>query len=97
MIFVPMGYSLGPDMFGLDDVRAGSAWGAGTFAGADGARQPSATELAYAKHQARGAELGQRRCLVSVGRRTVPLPAALCFPAEGDVATPADCLLHTML
>jgi NAD(P)H dehydrogenase (quinone) len=52
MIYVPMGYSLGPNMFSLEEVRGGSAWGAGTFAGADGSRQPSPTELAYAKHQA---------------------------------------------
>ena len=33
----------------LDD--AGSPWGAGTFAGADGSRQPTALELELAKIQ----------------------------------------------
>jgi NAD(P)H dehydrogenase (quinone) len=32
-------------------VLAGSPWGAGTFAGADGSRQPSATELEVATIQ----------------------------------------------
>ncbi|EIE19584.1 hypothetical protein COCSUDRAFT_58333 [Coccomyxa subellipsoidea C-169] len=32
-------------------VRGGSGWGAGTFAGGDGSRQPSETELEYAEFQ----------------------------------------------
>lgn len=51
MIFVPPGYSFGNEMFNTDHVKAGSPWGAGTFAGADGSRQPTDVELAYAKHQ----------------------------------------------
>ena len=39
--------------FNTDHVKAGSPWGAGTFAGADGSRQPTDVELAYAKHQVR--------------------------------------------
>lgn len=38
-------------MFGLDEVRGGSGWGAGCFAGPTGARQPSQTELGQAEHQ----------------------------------------------
>lgn len=52
MIFVPPGYSFGADMFSLEAVKAGSPWGAATFAGADGSRQPTEVELQYAKHQA---------------------------------------------
>ncbi|EFN56868.1 hypothetical protein CHLNCDRAFT_144498 [Chlorella variabilis] len=55
MIFVPPGYSFGADMFSLEAVKAGSPWGAATFAGADGSRQPTEVELQYAKHQASGA------------------------------------------
>lgn len=51
MIFVPPGYSFGPELYGLDAVRGGSPWGAGTFAGGQGERQPSDTELRYAEHQ----------------------------------------------
>lgn len=40
-------------MFGLDEVRGGSGYGAGTFAGATGARQPSSNELKQAEHQVR--------------------------------------------
>lgn len=35
----------------LSEVRGGSAWGAGTFAGGDGSRQPSAKELEIAQIQ----------------------------------------------
>jgi len=49
MIFVPMGYST-PLLFGMDEVRGGSPYGAGTFAGPDGSRQPSATEIKIAVH-----------------------------------------------
>ncbi|OSX63375.1 hypothetical protein POSPLADRAFT_1039514, partial [Postia placenta MAD-698-R-SB12] len=52
MIFVPLGYS---KTFGqlanLTEVRGGSPWGAGTFAGPDGSRSPSALELELAKLQ----------------------------------------------
>jgi NAD(P)H dehydrogenase (quinone) len=49
MIFIPIGYTAGEKMFNNDDVRGGSPWGAGTLAGADGARMPSATEVSIAK------------------------------------------------
>lgn len=51
MIWVPPGYSFGEPMFGLDEVRGGSGYGAGTFAGPTGARQPTHTELSFAEHQ----------------------------------------------
>ena len=35
----------------LSEVRGGSPWGAGTFAGADGSRQPSAKEIDLAQIQ----------------------------------------------
>ncbi|KAF4463431.1 minor allergen alt a 7 [Fusarium albosuccineum] len=52
IIYVPFGYA---KAFGiltdLSEVRGGSAWGAGTFAGGDGSRQPSAKELELAQIQ----------------------------------------------
>jgi len=52
LIFVPLGYA---PAFGLltdlTEVRGGSAWGAGTFAGGDGSRSPSAKELELAEIQ----------------------------------------------
>lgn len=51
MIYVPPGYGFGAPMYGLDEVRGGSAWGAGTFAAGDGSRWPSKTELEYAEYQ----------------------------------------------
>jgi len=52
IIYVPLGYA---KAFGLmtelDEARGGSPWGAGTFAGGDGSRQPSAKELKLAEIQ----------------------------------------------
>ncbi|CAP60339.1 uncharacterized protein PODANS_1_6390 [Podospora anserina S mat+] len=52
IIYVPLGYA---KAFGiltnLDAVRGGSAWGAGTFAGGDGSRQPSDVEKELATIQ----------------------------------------------
>jgi NAD(P)H dehydrogenase (quinone) len=55
IIFVPLGYSRTfPQLANLTEVHGGSPWGAGTFAGADGSRQPSALELEIAKIQGVG-------------------------------------------
>lgn len=52
IIFVPLGYSTTfPQLANLTEVRGGSPWGAGTFAGADGSRSPSALELEIATLQ----------------------------------------------
>jgi len=52
LVYVPLGYA---KTFGLlvdvSEVRGGSPWGAGTFAGADGSRQPSDKELQLAQEQ----------------------------------------------
>ena len=50
-IFVPAGNSFGPPLFDVESVKGGSAWGAGTFAGAMGGRQPTQLELDVAEHQ----------------------------------------------
>eukprot|EP00246_Nothoceros_aenigmaticus_P001890 TRINITY_DN1257_c0_g1_i4.p2 TRINITY_DN1257_c0_g1~~TRINITY_DN1257_c0_g1_i4.p2 ORF type:complete len:205 (-),score=30.54 TRINITY_DN1257_c0_g1_i4:843-1457(-) len=50
LIFVPLGYTFGAKMYELDEVKGGSPFGAGTFAG-DGTRQPSQLELEIAFHQ----------------------------------------------
>jgi NAD(P)H dehydrogenase (quinone) len=50
--FVPLGFSHAfPLMGNMDEIHGGSPWGAGTFAGADGSRQPSALELEIATIQ----------------------------------------------
>ncbi|KAF1975839.1 quinone oxidoreductase [Bimuria novae-zelandiae CBS 107.79] len=54
IIFVPFGYKHAfAQLSDLGEVRGGSPWGAGTFAGADGSRQPSAKELEIATIQGR--------------------------------------------
>lgn len=50
MLFVPLGYTFGNGMFEIDEVKGGSPYGAGTFAG-DGTRQPTELELQQAFYQ----------------------------------------------
>lgn len=52
MVYVGLPYSC-PELADITEVRGGSPWGAGTIAGADGSRQPSAKELAMARFQGR--------------------------------------------
>ena len=52
IIFVPLGYAQTfAQLTNLNEVHGGSPWGAGTYAGGDGSRQPSALELEIAKIQ----------------------------------------------
>ncbi|KAL0065392.1 flavodoxin-like fold protein [Marasmius tenuissimus] len=52
LIYVPLGYSLTfPQLTNLTEIHGGSPWGAGTFAGSDGSRQPSALEKEIAELQ----------------------------------------------
>ncbi|KAL4068475.1 benzoquinone reductase [Scleroderma yunnanense] len=52
IVFVPLGYKTTFAQLGnLNEVHGGSPWGAGTFAGADGSRQPTALELEIASLQ----------------------------------------------
>ncbi|KAK9755698.1 hypothetical protein RND81_01G044100 [Saponaria officinalis] len=50
MLYVPLGYTFGDKMFEMGEVKGGSSYGAGTFAG-DGSRQPSELELELAFYQ----------------------------------------------
>jgi len=52
MIYVPLGYKTTfGQLANLNEIHGGSPWGAGTFAGPDGSRQPSALELEIASLQ----------------------------------------------
>jgi NAD(P)H dehydrogenase (quinone) len=52
IIYVPLGYkNTFAQLTNLTEVHGGSPWGAGTFAGGDGSRQPSALELEIANIQ----------------------------------------------
>jgi NAD(P)H dehydrogenase (quinone) len=51
MLFVPIGYSFGSELFDMKEVRGGSPYGTGTYAGIDGKRMPSELELKIAKYQ----------------------------------------------
>ncbi|KAH8591310.1 flavoprotein-like protein [Bisporella sp. PMI_857] len=49
IIYVPLGFkTVFPILANVSEVRGGSAWGAGTFAGGDGSRQPSPAEIELA-------------------------------------------------
>jgi len=49
IVFVPFGYAKAfAQLTDLSEAHGGSPWGAGTFAGSDGSRQPSALELEIA-------------------------------------------------
>ncbi|CAM0876239.1 unnamed protein product [Alopecurus aequalis] len=50
MVFVPIGYTFREGMFEMEELRGGSPYGAGVFAG-DGSRPPSELEIALAEHQ----------------------------------------------
>eukprot|EP00612_Vaucheria_litorea_P002941 CAMPEP_0171462184 /NCGR_PEP_ID=MMETSP0945-20130129/6325_1 /TAXON_ID=109269 /ORGANISM="Vaucheria litorea, Strain CCMP2940" /LENGTH=189 /DNA_ID=CAMNT_0011988663 /DNA_START=176 /DNA_END=745 /DNA_ORIENTATION=+ len=50
MLFVPLGYTT-PLLFNMDELHGGSPYGAGTFAGTDGSRQPTELEKKIAHHQ----------------------------------------------
>ncbi|KAI0263006.1 flavoprotein-like protein [Gloeopeniophorella convolvens] len=53
--FVPLGYATAfGQLTNLTEVHGGSPWGAGTFAGPDGSRQPTALELEIAEIQGKG-------------------------------------------
>jgi NAD(P)H dehydrogenase (quinone) len=59
MIYCPLGYVAGDiGQFDVSEIHGGSPWGASTFAGADGSRQPSETELKIAGRQ--GATFAER-------------------------------------
>ncbi|KAK3716676.1 flavodoxin-like fold protein [Vermiconidia calcicola] len=52
IIYVPLGYKTVFHLLGdLTEVRGGTPWGAGTFSGADGSRQPTGNELTLATEQ----------------------------------------------
>lgn len=54
MIYVPLGYKPAfAELTSLEEVHGGSPWGAGTFAGGDGRRNPSHLELEIARIQGR--------------------------------------------
>jgi len=49
LIFVPLGYAHAfQQLTNLEEVHGSSPWGAGTFAGTDGSRQPTTLELEIA-------------------------------------------------
>jgi NAD(P)H dehydrogenase (quinone) len=52
MIYTGLPYTC-PELTDISEVRGGSPYGAGTIAGPDGSRQPSAKELAMARFQGR--------------------------------------------
>ncbi|GLR09767.1 NAD(P)H:quinone oxidoreductase [Mixta theicola] len=50
MVLVPIGYGI-KEMYDISQVRGGTPYGASTYAGGDGSRQPTAEELSIARFQ----------------------------------------------
>ncbi|CAF0826453.1 unnamed protein product [Adineta ricciae] len=69
MLIVPIGYS-SPLSGNMDAIHGGSAYGAGTFAGSDGSRQPTELELNIAEHQ--GSHFTQIATALKIGRAALP-------------------------
>lgn len=66
MLFVPLGYTFGSGMFEMNEMKGGSSYGSGTFAG-DGSRQPTELELQQAFHQGKYlAEIAKKLKVASV-------------------------------
>ncbi|KAL1794599.1 hypothetical protein ACET3X_006415 [Alternaria dauci] len=58
-IYVPLGYKTAfAQLANLEEIHGGSPWGAGTFSGADGSRQPTELELSIAQAQDDGKAAG---------------------------------------
>ena len=51
MLIVPVDYAGAQTLFDISELRGGSPYGASTYAGGDGSRQPSDKELAIARYQ----------------------------------------------
>lgn len=51
MLIVPVDYAGAQELFDISELRGGSPYGASTYAGGDGARQPSVNELSIARYQ----------------------------------------------
>jgi len=68
MVYVPIGYS-NANLFNMDEIHGGSPYGAGTFAGPTGARQPTKLEKEVAHHQ--GKHTATIAIALKVGREAV--------------------------
>ncbi|MES1934986.1 NAD(P)H:quinone oxidoreductase [Salinisphaera hydrothermalis] len=51
MLIVPLDYAGAQELFDISELRGGSPYGASTYAGGDGSRQPSDKELSIARYQ----------------------------------------------
>ncbi|KAH8815070.1 flavoprotein-like protein [Xylogone sp. PMI_703] len=101
IIFVPLGYK---NTFGqlanLSEVRGGSPWGAGTFTGGDGSRQPSELELELARLQGKGfgelvskTDAGGSRSNNTTSKTTMPQERPDEKDKEGPCGLPSHCAI----
>jgi NAD(P)H dehydrogenase (quinone) len=51
MVYVPIGYGFGEESATMEEIKGGSAYGAGTYSGSDNMRQPTELELRIARYQ----------------------------------------------
>jgi NAD(P)H dehydrogenase (quinone) len=50
MVYVPIGYGYGDESATMDEIKGGSAYGAGTYSGSDNMRNPTELELRIARY-----------------------------------------------
>lgn len=89
MIFIPLGYGKTFEkLTNLDEVHGGSPWGAGTYAGATGERQPSNLELEIAEIQ--GSEfVNHLGSFAAQAKEAEPSTSAAATKTEGE-ETPTE-------
>ncbi|OWP05820.1 hypothetical protein B2J93_938 [Marssonina coronariae] len=107
VIYVPLGFKHSfAQLSNMTEIRGGSPWGAGTFAGADGSRQPSALEIEVATIQ--GEQFGETLKKVTFGGAAkaqqsakkesakvtkAPVPAEETKGKEGPCGLPSKCAI----
>jgi NAD(P)H dehydrogenase (quinone) len=90
MVYVPLGYQAGAaGQFDMNEVHGGSPWGAGTLAGADGSRQPSALELSIAKKHAAVFGTKVKKSLAAPTQKTFKV-CIVYYSMYGHIKTMAD-------
>ncbi|CAL3964111.1 unnamed protein product [Diplocarpon coronariae] len=107
IIYVPLGFKHSfAQLSNMTEIRGGSPWGAGTFAGADGSRQPSALEIEVATIQdgpkeeqhgngnGSGAAKAQQSAKKESAKVTkAPVPAEETKGKEGPCGLPSKCAI----
>eukprot|EP00929_Paragymnodinium_shiwhaense_P082535 TRINITY_DN4351_c1_g2_i1.p1 TRINITY_DN4351_c1_g2~~TRINITY_DN4351_c1_g2_i1.p1 ORF type:complete len:533 (-),score=186.59 TRINITY_DN4351_c1_g2_i1:543-2141(-) len=89
MMYVPMGYAAGADQFNMEKLHGGSPWGASTYAGPDGSRQPNDIEENIAKKQGEVFAAAVKRSIQEPSKKTVKI-CLLYYTTHGHMKKMVD-------